>query len=771
MMKRQTVELASLWRFSPDPHRDGESLGFWKADRNFPRWREVAVPSCFEATCPELEGYEGLCWYRQAFAPPSAWHGQRIVLRFEAVNYRAKVWLNGHLLGEHRDGFLPFEFYIGEKVLWGQENILAVSVDNASHEGDVPGNHVGWRSTGGILREVSLVVMPLVHLGRIHIEAGPGGGGGGDVVVRAEICNDSAAAVAGIVKVALHAADGNIVLPLCSDCVPVEAGSSVEVCLKGHVTAVRAWSPATPVLYKAVTRLNRGGRVEDETATPFGFRKIEATPEGLLLNGERIFLTGFNRHEDSPRTAMATDLETTRQDLERMKEAGANFIRLCHYPHHPSELDLCDQLGLLAFCEIPLYFWNNSEEGRCTQELRAQSAARQLERMVARDFNHPSVIIWSVSNETNEEDPSVADSNQALIRLAKTLDPSRLSVHVKNNWETQPLFGEDDVVCINTYPTMDFTARGHNPATFDLAGAVARQRERIDALHRLYPAKPILVTEFGYASFAGTFGHSFGEDVHAHSLEAEFTTFEAPFICGATVWCWADHPWPAGRFFNGLATSPFGVVSRQRQRLAPYWTVRALFRARQGQPVLPRSAEPSGTGVIMLREHMRDIPQVPFPTGYGIRPMSLDDIGLWTDIQRDAEPFLTITDPLFRGEFGEDLGAVPRRCFIMTDSKGLGVGTISAWYDRDFHGQEVGRIHWVSVRPSHQGKGVAKAALSYAMNRLAEWHDRCYLVTSTERVGAVALYLGFGFAPDLRPANARSAWSAVAGAAGFLNTK
>ena len=151
----------------------------------------------------------------------------------------------------------------------------------------------------------------------------------------------------------------------------------------------------------------------------FGFRHIKATPQGLILNGQPIFLTGFNRHEDSPHTAMAADLATTRRDLEWMKEAGANFVRLCHYPHHPAELDLCDELGLLAFEEIPLYFWNDSNEGQQTQAQRAESAAFQLERLICRDYNHPSVIFWSVSNETSDDVAEVAEGNRALIRRAK----------------------------------------------------------------------------------------------------------------------------------------------------------------------------------------------------------------------------------------------------------------------------------------------------------------------------------------------------------------
>ncbi len=185
----------------------------------------------------------------------------------------------------------------------------------------------------------------------------------------------------------------------------------------------------------------------------FGFRRIEAGEGGLLLNGRPVFLTGFNRHEDSPCTGMAPDLGIVRRDLEDMVRLGANFVRLCHYPHDPRELDLCDELGLLAMAEIPLYWWNGLEEGEeaCARKLAA--AERQLTNMIRRDVNHPSVILWSVSNETQEQRAEVAAGNAELVRLAKRLDPSRLAVHVSDHWREHPHFEADDVLCVNAYPS------------------------------------------------------------------------------------------------------------------------------------------------------------------------------------------------------------------------------------------------------------------------------------------------------------------------------
>ena len=170
---------------------------------------------------------------------------------------------------------------------------------------------------------------------------------------------------------------------------------------------------------------------------------------------------------------------------------------------------------------------------------------------------------------------------------------------------------------------------------------------------------------------------------------------------------------------------------------------------------------PPDENLTMIRPNMLNIPKVPFPEGFSIRPMRLDEIGLWTDIERDAEEYFRISDDIFLSEFGHDLQAIQWRCFIIVNDRGAGVGTISAWYDRNFKGQDYGRIHWVAVRPAYQRRGLGKAGLSYALNKLAEWHDRCYLITQTMRLPAIKMYLDFGFIPDIDAPDALEKWRKV----------
>ena len=145
---------------------------------------------------------------------------------------------------------------------------------------------------------------------------------------------------------------------------------------------------------------------------------------------------------------------------------------------------------------------------------------------------------------------------------------------------------------------------------------------------------------------------------------------------------------------------------------------------------------------------MDDIPCWSFPQGFGMRPMQPGDECLWEDIQRDAEPFFKTTPGLFVQEFGDDLEAAWQRVFLLIDPKGYAVGTMGAWY-RSFLEKDHGLIHWVSVRPAFQGKGLAKASLAAALKVLARFHDRAYLVTQSQRTAAIGLYLDAGFRPYL----------------------
>ena len=756
-MPRERIDLCNLWRFQPDPGLEGEKTGYYNKEYDTRFWREVKLPCDFETCLSNLDSYEGTGWFRKNINIPDGWNDKRIVLRFEGVNYHAKVWVNGEVVGENHDGFLPFEFPIENFIKFGEDNVIVVRADNIRRAGEVPGLQRGWRAFGGILREVELIATNLLYIDQVKIVAEPTETGG-KFGIFTIIKNQHPKPVELEMLINLTDKDGNSITKYKVEKFQIESGEKI-ISKEYEIEGVKKWSPLEPNLYIAEINLSVDDDIIDEKKVRFGFRKIDVHDGKLLLNGNPIYLTGFNRHEDSPRRNMTADLETARADLIDMKNAGSNFVRLCHYPHHPAELDLCDELGMLAMDEIPLYWWDGLNEGEENYKLKFQAAKRQLKTMINRDINHPSVIFWSVSNENHEDRPEVAKGNQELVRLAKGLDPTHLAVHVSSYWERYPNFDSDDVICVNNYPSLN--KRGfEGKHDYDFSESTKYWRDNLQKLHKIYPQKPILVTEFGYASFEGVYGNGFGEDTQAQAIEKEFAGMDAPYVCGATIWCWADHPWPPSIFSFSyyLGISPYGVVTRERRKLMAYRTVRRIFREKQGFVEPPRKESSPGTGVTMIRPNLLDIPQIPFPEGFSIRPMRTDEGAIWRDIERDAERYFSVSDEIFYHQFGSDLPATQWRSYLIFNEKGVAVGTISAWYVRDFRNEDYGLVHWVAVRPAYHNKGIGKAALSYALNQMAQWHDKAYLNTSIERIPAIKLYLDFGFLPDLDSPHALEKW-------------
>ncbi|MCD6286592.1 MAG: GNAT family N-acetyltransferase [Anaerolineae bacterium] len=759
----------SLWRFCPDPADIGEALGYADPEHADRRWREVEVPVDFETCYPGLDAYEGTGWFRHRVNVSEERRGRRATLRFEGVNSRARVWVNGAEVGMVDAPYLPSAFDIHSRLRFGRPNLIAVRVDNKRQQGNVPGMQWGWRNFGGILREVTLEFGDLCALHTVKMVATPEEVGG-HLTVEVRVLNQREEAVDGLLVTTVAERDGVVLATLPETPVAVAAGGEAAVSLAGVVPGAQSWSPEIPTLYVVRVALRRGGEDIDVRTLRVGFRTIEVGDGTLLLNGEPIFLTGFNRHEDSPSRNMCPDTKLARRDFVAMKEAGANFVRLCHYPHHPDELDLCDELGLLVMDEIPLYWWNGLAEGDAAAAAKLAAAERQLSRLVERDFNHPSVVFWSVSNETEEHRPEVVSGNRTLVRMARDLDPTRLAVHVSDHWQEHPRFEDDDVICVNAYPSVG--AIVHSGKTdYDLSTSSSFWRSGLAQLHGHFPDKPILIAEFGYVSLHDVVDGAYGGDLHADVIEHEFAGMNAPYVCGATVWCWADHAWPPATFAfsNYLSISPYGVLTRDRRRKPAYWAARRIFRAKQGvvEPAAtaaaasPRPPGPEGWPVIMVRPHLEDIPVVALPEGFTLRALRRDEGGLWTDIWRDAEPFARIDADLFASQFGDDLPALERRGLIVENAKGVGVATITSWYNRTHKGEDYGQIHWVATRESYWGRGIGKAMLSQALRQMAQWHDKAFLGTQTNRLPAIKLYLSFGFVPDLDEEGAREAWREV----------
>ena len=389
------IDLTGLWRFQPDPFNEGEQLG-WQAPATDVRfWREVRVPCVFDRCAPGMAGYEGAGWFRREVAIPSDWTEKRVELTFGAVNYHAKVWVNGRLVGEHADGFLPFTFIISDCVTPGETACIVVWADNERIAGEVPGLERGWRPYGGIIREVTLTGRDPLRLEGLVAH----GNANGHFTVRGRIVNGRAAEAPADIRLIVTDAGGADVSNTGIHFFGLAPGESADLeDFADTLDEPHLWTPETPYLYTAHLTLSVDEDIVEEHTLRFGCRTVETRGEQLLLNGAPIFLAGCNRHEDSARTDACTDLAQAKADFLDMKAMGMNFVRLCHYPHSPGELELCDEIGLLAMCEIPLYWWNGLEEGE--EAVRAQAGSGEAATGGAdRPRRRPSVRLLLVGKQ------------------------------------------------------------------------------------------------------------------------------------------------------------------------------------------------------------------------------------------------------------------------------------------------------------------------------------------------------------------------------------
>lgn len=574
---RELMDLSGQWSFKADPDNEGEYAGWYRAETDKTFWPLVNVPIAFDNCGPGLERYFGTGWFCRSVFVPESFKGRRIVLHFEGINYNAKVWINGKPAGENHDAFLPFDIPVSDFLKTGEENNIALSVNNIRQRGQFP-LFEGWYGQGGFMRESSLVATSYAYIEGTVINAVPEEGGkdsGGKLSVHVAVKNETKSTLPFKIKAIVRDKTGKMVATLFSPVNTLNPGQRDDLMVTGYVSGVRWWSPGSPVLYAVEISLLHEEKVFDTQIRMTGFRKIEVRDAGIFVNGKQLFLQGFNRHEDSPRTGMAVDLQQAREDFTRMKKAGCNYVRFCHYPHHPGELDLCDELGLFVLAENAMNEWGHIDHPAPNPAiplepddapLVIENARRTLIKMVDRDNHHPSIIIWSVSNENEESREDVSKGNDLLIQFGKTLDGSRPWTHVSNSfrkagWENFYRF--DDVIVVNVYPT-----HWYKPSAAELdaglPGSTRIMQDTLKRLHERFPEKPIIVGEFGFPD--GDAGEK-GARIQSIATEAEFKGLTAPYIAGCGLWCYARHPWPWNNVSN------YGYVSRDRMSVFPAFLV------------------------------------------------------------------------------------------------------------------------------------------------------------------------------------------------------
>lgn len=359
----------------------------------------LSVPGDWNHQKPELLYYEGSIWYKTSFnyTPNSS---NRLFLYFGAANYQADVYLNGEKVGLHRGGFDPFNFEVTGKVK--DENFLVVRVDNRREKDRVPNLTTDWWNYGGIIRSVKLVETTATFIRDYHIQ----------------LDKENDRYIHGYVQL-----DGNNLNQTVTVSIP-EAGineklktdATGKVALKIDAKKIKRWYPERPKLYE-VNISTSGDQITDK----IGFRTIETRGNDILLNGKSIFLRGISLHEENPLKPGRTNSKAeTSMLFGWAKELNCNFVRLAHYPHNENMPRLADEMGLLLWEEIPVY-WGIDYENKDAYD----QAVSQLQSLVHRDKNRASVIVWSVANETPVTEARFKFLKD-LKEAAKSIDPDRM---------------------------------------------------------------------------------------------------------------------------------------------------------------------------------------------------------------------------------------------------------------------------------------------------------------------------------------------------------
>ncbi len=556
-------------------------------------WRAVDLPHDWAVELPFVEaselrdaGYHPLGrsypattigWYRRTIDVPASDLGRRLTLVFDGVMRDAVVALNGWYLVRNLSGYAPIRVDITDMLEYGQKNYLAVRVDATQR--------AGWFYEGaGIYRHVWLEKTSPVHVadgGTLVAQDVTGGVAWLDITT--EIDNDGGAGVSIRVAQAVIDAGGRPVGTATSEAVAVPAGMRVTVHQRIRVASPKLWSLETPYLYSLATTLEpaaspRGGPAHDVYHTSFGIRTVRFDPDtGFYLNGKHVEIKGTCNHQDHAGVGAALPDRLQYYRIERLKAMNSNAYRTSHNPPTPELLDACDRLGMLVLDETRMFG-------------SSPDALSEIERMIRRDRNHPSIFAWSIANEEFSVQGTARGTRAATTvkRVVHRLDPTRPVTAAMDHWWEKAGYGE--VLDVMGYNYL----HGHE-----------------DSWHAEHPKQPVMGTEVGSTvSTRGIYandkekGYLSAYDVNAPSwasIAEKWLTFwrARPWLAGGFVWTGFDYRGEPTPYDWPCINSHFGILdtcgfpkdlfhyyraawgSEPVLHLFPHWS----WSGREGQPI------------------------------------------------------------------------------------------------------------------------------------------------------------------------------------------
>ena len=399
------------WKFSKiDESKDLDSK-IQAIDFNDSAWETVSLPHTANVE-PLLvnDQWQGICWYRKTITIPKSDSDKKIFLELEAAMNYSKMYINGMQVNEHQGGYLPVIVDISKYVKAGEENVVAIRLDNTDNlvTGPKPLKRLDFNMFGGLYRKANLITKEKIYISNPILANKVAGGGifitypkvskaESVVNVKTHLINEYKDSKS-IELVQTILRDGKIIEEITSSNLKIEADKDLELSKQFTITNAELWSPKHPNLYSLETKVLQDGKIIDQQATRFGIREfIFDAKRQLYINGEKTFLRGVNRHQEYPFVGYAMSDNAQYRDAKKIKDGGFDYVRLSHYPQSPAFMDACDELGIVVMDAIMGWqFYNDTDDFRnyCYKSAR---------NLVRRDRNHPSVLGWEVSlNETKE---------------------------------------------------------------------------------------------------------------------------------------------------------------------------------------------------------------------------------------------------------------------------------------------------------------------------------------------------------------------------------
>jgi beta-galactosidase len=465
---RTTLPINRGWRYKAAKVEGAEAPAF--DDSGFER---VVIPhSNVRLPWHDFDDreYEFISTYRRRFKYPPGAEGKRVFVDFEGAMTASTVWINGHALGEYKGGYTPFSFELTPHLQKGDDNVLVVQLDSTERS-DIPpfGYEIDYMTFGGIYREVSLRVVPDTFLDNIHARPVDVGSGNPSLEVDCFLSGNEVAN--GHLSLEVELRDGDRVVGRGKQAIQPPASADPDAGLDPRTSApaygstetahdparhtvtlpklngIELWQLDKPKLYTVHVQLQRNGETLDEDLRRVGFREAVFTDGGFSLNGKIIKLRGLDRHQTFPFVGQAMPARVQWQDAQILRhKLHCNIVRTSHYPQSRHFLDCCDEIGLLVLEEIPGWQHIGPEPWK-------QIAIDNVGRMVRRDWNHPSIILWGVRINESRDDHDFYTRTNA---LAHALDSTRQTGGIRNFKDSELL---EDVFTINDF---DFPLRAPN---------------------------------------------------------------------------------------------------------------------------------------------------------------------------------------------------------------------------------------------------------------------------------------------------------------------